>query len=321
MKVNQHIKRIFFICLGVVAGVGAMALLIAAIRIKREKVCKGYVIHIDTMEKGNGFLEKKNVETLLTKNGKETLTGKTTRTIELQDLEARLERHKWIKDAELFFDNNQVLQVKITERKPVARIFTESGNSFYIDSSCERLPLSDRMSARLPVFTGFPSDKALLKPVDKSLLKEIRNVSDYILKHPFWTAQISQVDITERRTFEMIPTIGKHVIEFGDGSNCEQKFDRLFLFYRQVLSKTGMEKYARINVKYEKQVIGVRNTYLSKMDSIKFVKNIAYLIASSAKADSVRKDSPVLARTQNSESGIQKARDERADSSWKLVKQ
>ncbi|HET9278217.1 MAG TPA: hypothetical protein VFN95_08510, partial [Flavitalea sp.] len=109
--------------------------------------------------------------------------------------------------------------------------------------------------------------------------------------------------------------------EFGDGSNCEQKFDRLFLFYRQVLSKTGMEKYARINVKYEKQVIGVRNTYLSKMDSIKFVKNIAYLIASSAKADSVRKDSPVLARTQNSESGIQKARDERADSSLKLVKQ
>ena len=119
----------------------------------------------------------------------------------------------------------------------------------------------------------------------------------------------------------MIPTIGNHIIEFGDGSNCEQKFDRLFLFYKQVLGKTGMERYARINVKYEKQVIGVRNTFLSKMDSIKFVKNIEHLIASSAKADSVRKDSSIVVRTQNSESGMQKARDEGADSSSKLVKQ
>ena len=278
-----------------------MALLIAAIRIKREKVCKGYAITIYPAGGNKGFLEKKKVENLLTKNGKETLTGKTTRIIDLQELEGRLELHKWIRDAELFFDNNQVLQVKITERKPIARIFTESGNSFYIDSSCERLPLSDKMSARLPVFTGFKSDKKLLKQADKLLLTQIRNVSDYIIKHPFWMAQISQIDITEKRTFEMIPTIGNHVIEFGDGMNYEQKFDRLFIFYKQVLSKTGMGRYARINVKYDKQVIGVRNAYLSKMDSIKFVKSIEYLIASAAKADSVKRDSTVAALKQASE--------------------
>ena len=301
MKVSQQIKKIFFICLWVIGGAGAMALLIAAIRIKREKVCKGYAITIYPAGGNKGFLEKKKVENLLTKNGKETLTGKTTRIIDLQELEGRLELHKWIRDAELFFDNNQVLQVKITERKPIARIFTESGNSFYIDSSCERLPLSDKMSARLPVFTGFKSDKKLLKQADKLLLAQIRNVSDYIIKHPFWMAQISQIDITEKRTFEMIPTIGNHVIEFGDGMNYEQKFDRLFIFYKQVLSKTGMGRYARINVKYDKQVIGVRNAYLSKMDSIKFVKSIEYLIASAAKADSVKRDSTVAALKQASE--------------------
>lgn len=301
MKGSQQIKKIFFICLWVIGGGGAMALLIAAIRIKREKVCKGYAITIYPAGSNKGFLEKKKVETLLTKNGKETLTGKTTRIIDLQELEARLELHKWIRDAELFFDNNQVLQVKITERKPIARIFTESGNSFYIDSSCERLPLSDKMSARLPVFTGFKAGKKVLKPADKLLLTEIRNVSDYIIKHPFWMAQISQIDITDKRTFEMIPTIGNHVIEFGDGSNYEQKFDRLFIFYKQVLSKTGMGRYARINVKYDRQVIGVRNAYLSKMDSIKFVKSIEYLIASAANADSVRRDSTVAALTEASE--------------------
>jgi cell division protein FtsQ len=134
-------------------------------------------------------------------------------------------------------------------------------------------------------------------------------------------AQISQVDITGKRTFEMIPTIGNHVIEFGDGSNCDQKFKRLFIFYKQVLSKTGMERYARINVKYDKQVIGVRNTYLSKTDSIRFIKSIEYLVASSYKMDSLRRDSPVIAKTPNPGAAVSKAGDERGDTTLKFARQ
>lgn len=320
MKLNKHIKKIFFVSLWLAAVVGVTVLLIAAIRIKREKVCKGYEIEIRSTGEGKGFLDKKNVEALLTNKGSETIRGKATRTFELQKLEARIERDKWIKDAELFFDNNQVLKVKITERTPIARVITVNGNNFYIDSSCQRLPLSDRVSARVPVFTGFPSDKSILKPTDKALLREIKHVSEYILSHSFWMAQISQIDITEKRTFEMVPTIGNHIIDFGKGSNCDRKFKQLFIFYRQVLSKTGMERYARINVQYEKQIIGVRNTYLSKTDSIKFVKSVDYLIASSG-IDSVKRDSSVAVRNQNSESGIQKAGVDSADTRAKLVRQ
>ncbi|MBC7829430.1 MAG: hypothetical protein H7122_16910 [Chitinophagaceae bacterium] len=291
MKLNQHIKKIFTISLWLVLGAGVTVLLIAAIRIKREKICKGYEIDIRGGGDGQWFIDKTDVVAMLTINGKETLTGKRTREFELQKMEARLERDQWVKDAELFFDNNQVLQVKITERKPVARVITINGSGFYIDSSCDRLPLSDKISARVPVFTGFPSDKPLLKKIDRLLLREIKNVSVYIINDPFWMAQVSQVDITPKRNFEMIPTIGNHIIEFGNGDNCEQKFNRLFIFYRQVLSKTGMEKYARINVQYEKQIVGVRNNFLSKTDSLRFKKSIEYLIASSQKADSVKRDS------------------------------
>ena len=164
---GKGIKKILMISFWIVVGSGVLAVLVAAIRIKREKVCKGYEIYIDHGGAGKGFLDKKNIATLLTKNGTESLAGKTTRTFELQKMEDRLERDKWISDAELFFDNNQVLQVKITERIPIARVITVNGNSFYIDSSCHRLPLSDKVSARVPVFTGFPSDKATLKRADK----------------------------------------------------------------------------------------------------------------------------------------------------------
>jgi cell division protein FtsQ len=55
-------------------------------------------------------------------------------------------------------------------------------------------------------------------------------------------AQISQIDITPSKEFEMIPTVGNHIIEFGDGTDYDAKFKKLFIFYKQVLAKTGMDK-------------------------------------------------------------------------------
>lgn len=273
------------ICLWLTISAGVMALLIAAMKVKREKLCSGYEVDINGAIDGQWFIDKKDVVQLLTKNGTEALNGKSTLLFDLQKMEAWLERDQWIKDAELFFDNNQVLQVKIKEREPIARIITVSGAGFYIDSSCKRLPLSEKMSARVPVFTGFPSDKAL-KTAEKLLIKDIKKIGGYILKHPFWMAQVAQVDIVSKNHFEIIPAIGNHVIVFGNGNGCEQKFNRLLIFYNQVLSKTGMEKYGKINVQYEKQIIGVRNNYFSKIDSLKALKNTEYLIASSQKMDS-----------------------------------
>ncbi|MFX8645035.1 hypothetical protein ABTM18_20020, partial [Acinetobacter baumannii] len=70
-------------------------------------------------------------------------------------------------------DNTRVLNVKITEREPVARVFTAGGESFYVDSNALRLPLSDKLSARVPVFTNFPSNKQQLANADSIILKEI----------------------------------------------------------------------------------------------------------------------------------------------------
>ncbi len=95
-------------------------------------------------------------------NGKK-LDQSTISSLDLTSMETRLGKIEWVKKAELFFDNNKVLQVKITQREPIARLFTVSGASFYIDSSLSRLPLSDQFSARLPVFTSFPSDARILK--------------------------------------------------------------------------------------------------------------------------------------------------------------
>lgn len=277
MKLNRHIRKLLFVCLWSIIGVGVVVLLVAAIRNRKDKTCQGYEISMA----GTGeqwFMNKREVVNILTGDGAVALKGRLLEQFDLRGMESRLRKSIWIKDAELFFDNNEVLQVKIVEREPIARLFTVTGNSFYIDSSGVKLPLSDKLSARLPVFTGFPTDNNRLGPADSLLMQDIKKVSDFIRHDSFWMAQITQVDITPARKFEMIPMVGNHVIEFGDGTNFDKKFARLLQLYQLVLSKTGMDKYERVNVQYEKQVIGVKKTgFVSKADSLQAVRNIQQL--------------------------------------------
>lgn len=259
MRIKSHIRRAIFISIWAIAGAGVIVLLVAAVNSRNQQNCKGYDIDINGRAEGHWFIDKNDVVNVLTSNKTVGIKNKRIGLFNLDKLEAKLEKEVCIKDAELYFDNNGILKVKIEEREPIARIFNTQGQSFYIDSTGHRLPLSDKMSARLPVFTSFPGDaKKTRTKADKKLVKHIKELSLYLLKDPFWMAQVSQIDITPTREFEIVPTIGNHLIEFGDATDHEKKFQRLFVFYKQVLAKTGMEKYERIKVQYDKQVIGVK---------------------------------------------------------------
>jgi cell division protein FtsQ len=220
---------------------------------------------------------------------------------DLRQMEAELKRNVWIREAQLFFDNNQVLRVNVTERQPVARIFTRQGSSFLMDSSGVQMPLSDKFPARVPVFTGYPDAAIRIHGTDSALTSQIRILSAYILSQPFWMSQLSQIDITPDRTFEMIPVVGNHIIAFGDGDGYEQKFHRLFIFYKEVLSKTGFDRYSKIDVEFDGQVIGTKKgSTVSRMDSLQAIRNIQQLImtARQLQADTVsRQDTRPLERS------------------------
>ncbi len=257
MSISRNkIRNLVVSSLWIAMGAGLIVLLLAAIQRKNTRICKGFEVNI----RGSGnnvIVDRKDVQRLLNISNADVI-GRELRQFRLEKMENKLERNVWIKHAELFFDNNELLQVKITEREPVARIFTSAGASFYIDSSLARMPLSEKFSARVPVFTGFPIVHSGWTRSDSSLLQDIKNVSQFISGNPFWMAQIAQVDINSAEKFEMIPTIGDHIILFGDGRDIEKKFRRLYIFYRNVLSKIGWNKYAAINVQFKGQVVATR---------------------------------------------------------------
>jgi cell division protein FtsQ len=277
MNIKSQLKRILTIAVWCLLGAGGLGLLIAAINAKNSEVCQGLQIEIN----GGGkalFLNKKDLMQLLENEGLEDLHNKKMMSLDLLKMENMLRRNNWIKDAELYFDNNQILKLRIQERQPVARLFTLSGSSFLIDSNGVQLPLPERSVFNLPVFTGYPNEKFGLRH-DSALCHQVRDLSGFLNQDPFWSNQIQEVHINPTKTFRMTPLIGSQEIEFGDGSDYSNKFRRLLVFYKEVIAHTGFEKYVAINIAYANQVVATRKQgVVSRVDSIQARKNVMEMI-------------------------------------------
>jgi len=253
-------KKWLKISLWCLLGCGCITLLVAAVHVKNGKAISDIIIDIDNHGE-RIFINEKDIAAVLTKNG--VVKGVPVENTHPVLVEAALEENAWIRDAQLFFDNNQVLTVKIAERQPIARVFTVDGASFYIDTAGNRLPLSDKFSARLPVFSSYPSIKKPLTADDSIVVLDVRRMAQYIQQDSFWLAQVGQVDITPQHRYEVIPVLGNQVIKLGNGENLDRKFNRLLAFYKQVWSKAGFEKYETIDVQFEGQVVAAKRGYVA----------------------------------------------------------
>jgi cell division protein FtsQ len=286
-------KKILVNTFWVLAGIGAIVLLGAAMQQKNRKRCTGVKIEITGAER-HMFIDEKDVMDMLRSAG--AIAGTGIASLNLRQMESMVEKNPWVKNAEMFLDNTQVLQVTIEERQPVARVFTLGGNSFYLDSNSMRLPLSDKLSARVPIFTGFPSDKEILSKPDSALLHNVVAIGKYILADSFWMAQVAQVDITPQSGFELVPVVGDHIVAMGDAGDLDRKFNRLNTFYQQAWLQHGINTYERLDIQYENQVVAIRKgTMKARIDSAR-VQALMQSMAEGAALgllDSTRINNPV----------------------------
>jgi cell division protein FtsQ len=258
MANKKNIKRIVFNAAWVVLGITMLIVLVAAMQKKKNNVCKEVKVHI-LSNPDQLFLNTEDILTLV--NAKDIINKKTINEIDIKALEKQLEKNVWMDKVEFYFDKMDVLNIEVQERIPMFRVFKQNGTSFYMDKEHFILPLSNAYSARVPVFTNF-SNNTNLNTKDSSLLESIDKIAMYINANPFWMAQIQQVTIVGNDAFEILPTIGKHTIVFGDTTDLQAKFDKLFKFYKIVAAKVGFDKYSTLNVKFKNQIVATNNAYL-----------------------------------------------------------
>ncbi len=215
----------------------------------------------------HAFVEKGDVmQTIQDKFG--TLEGKPLHSINISLLENIINNNPFVSHAEVFSTIDGKLNIEVVPRNPIVRIINHFDENFYVDDEGVFMPLSDKYSASVPVANGFIYEKEAGGKVramkenavnDTSFhplaIEKVYMLADYIRHHEFWNEQVQQVFVNEDGDMELIPRVGNHTIIFGDEKEMDKKFNKLFLFYKEGLSKQGWDKYSAINLKFKDQVV------------------------------------------------------------------
>lgn len=255
------VKNKLILGLWLLIGLGILILFVAAMQKRKNGFCAGSRVEISANNQ-NYFITEKEVNEIINLGG--NIQERTIQSIDLSSLETSLEKDLWVKNAELYFENNGTLHVDIEQRQPIARMFVVTGSSVFIDKDALRLPIKNTASARVLTITSFPSDNQILAHTDSIILNKVKDLANYIYADTFWSAQIAQVDITSSGNFELVPAVGNHIIKFGDIDNMKEKFERLMTFYTQAWTQNGMNTYEVIDIRFKNQVVATRKGTIAR---------------------------------------------------------
>ena len=279
---KYKLKRILRTTLWSLAGIALFVLLLSAMHRNSKLVCMGMEIAIEGYNH-EMYISEEEVKTMLEAELDSKIEGAPFEKLELRKLEKSLQRNPWISKAQLFVDNQQMLHVNISERMPVARVFTRTGQSFYMDSSAVELPLSINEIADVPVFTNVPDagveGGVPMVAADSLLRLQVSKMGNFIKKDSFLLMQLGQIDITPNANYVMYPAIGNHIIEFGTANNYENKLKRLSVFYRKIFGKVGLNKYEVLDLRYDKQIVAtLRGKQEGRIDSAAAMRKFEELV-------------------------------------------
>lgn len=252
MKIPKLRKSISYVLGGSLAAL-ALVLILAATKNNSSKRCKG----LETRIKDNSeqfLVTKEDIEKWVTQYGNDPFEGKIIENISLEKVEKRVLESGTVKSCKAYFDLQGHLILDIEAYRPVGRILSNSQNADrFIDNEGNIFPISKHFSPTVLLISGdyLNRHKSLKSEKNSDLLALINAIHE----DEFWSAQITQIDVNNQKEVNMLPLMGKNTIEFGTPENIDAKFEKLLVFYKQILPQKIWSDFTKVSVKYEGQIV------------------------------------------------------------------
>jgi cell division protein FtsQ len=220
-------------------------------------------IHVD----GETFLTEEELTVRLKNVGLLTPNQKNEQ-LDISKIERKIASMEEVKNVDVFREIGNKWNIRVELRKPIARIFNTTNQTYYIDEDGFLMSRSSNHTARVIVFSGYLHDRffkgSLSDFINNDSLKSIKKlddvfrISNYVCNHPLMYKLIGQVYLERDGDFVLIPLVGDQKIVFGTANTDEEvaeKFSRLTTFYNEAISFEGWNKYSEISVKYDGQIV------------------------------------------------------------------
>ncbi len=248
--------RVLYALFWSVLGLGSISLLIASADATENSVCQGVKVQVISQTLDSSLFREEIMHVAQLAFGKSFDQVKTSQ-IHLERIEQHLKKDPWLQDAQLYFDNEAVLHMQIVTKNPIIRVYDTSLQSYYVDGKGHMLPYKTGHAIRLPVVTGVPFGYGPVTASDSAYLQRMAAFGSFIQQDSFWMAIIDQIHVTPGRSIELIPKIGGLVIDFGELSDIETKFEKLRAFYKHTAALKKWGTYSKLSLQYRDQVVAV----------------------------------------------------------------
>lgn len=193
----------------------------------------------------NLYVTEEAVNKLLIQSGvKPDSIGKEA--LDLKRVEAELNAHAMIENAEVYISIDGKLGASITQRKPIARVL--GVESYYIDRRGLKMPLSENYSARVPLVTGTSED----------MLEEVFPLLDYIKDDEFLSKHITGIRREENGLYKLHLRQLDCVLIFGPAQEMDRKFNNFKAFYQKAMKDNKLNTFKKVDLQFGNQVVATK---------------------------------------------------------------
>ena len=200
-------------------------------------------IHVKITPNSSYFISADSIRNSINKY---ILTSKDS--ISLSRIEQEIDKNTYVEKSQVYMKIGQELNVDIKQKEPIARVIT-SDSIFYLDKNSNFMSLSKLKSSNVPLIFGFS---------EYSDLKYLTEISLMIKKYDFLNKNISQIYIKDDQKIDLKIRGNNTIIEFGNNNRLKNKIQNLKAFYNRAISKNEIDKYKKINLRFENQVVVVK---------------------------------------------------------------
>lgn len=175
--------------------------------------------------------------------------------LNLNQIERKVEKHPFVKNAEVYSDQKGNIKIEVEQHVPMARIVRPKAADGYISTEGLILPTSPQYTTRVMLLYGEYAEQLLQEKELNTDHKELLDLIQFIHRDEFWRAQITELEMEKKSDIRLHQQVGRQVIELGDAADLEEKFKKINLFYDEILPAKGWNAYNRVNVKYKGQIV------------------------------------------------------------------
>ena len=223
------------------------------------------------------FIDEKEVKEIVKKLNPTKKIGD----IDIPELEKKLNNLPSVDSANVYLNLNGNLNLDIQQKVPAFRLNT-NGKDVYVDHKGQEFPISKNYSFPCMLVTG---------DIDESEYVSLAALVDKIDRDSFSKKYFIGIS-KNKEGYNLLTSEGNYKVEIGDLDRIDMKVKGFKTFVEKYLINQSPDKYTKISVKYDNQIVTTLNPNFEENDSIIKVGNneLSKLpILAQKKAEAVKK--------------------------------